>query len=103
MDLLVILRYGGIGALIALLIVFELTGRESNRSATGFYEYYTQEGRCLRIRHIIATRYKIYDSNPECPVPTKEDRYGQFFALSALSTGSLEAKVEAIYSSGGTA
>lgn len=53
-DTLNILAYGGIAVLVILLIVFEIKEGRIGRNHTpqnGGYEYYTESGETLRVRH----------------------------------------------------
>lgn len=98
-DTLNILAYGGIGILLVLLIIFEIKeGRIGRGHApqNGGYEYYTQNGEMLRIRHVFGSLYKAYVFG-YCPVATKKDRFGVFFPVRARSASEAEYLIDGIY------
>ena len=101
MDILNILRYGGITVLLTLLIVFELKeGRFGNqRLPSGGYEYYTINNKPVRIYKAFGSLYKVYDSH--CPFPTKTDRFGNYFTVKARSAPEAEYLIDDIYQRGG--
>ena len=52
----------------------------------------------VRIKHIVASRYKIYISEQDsCPVQTKKDRYGTYFILKARSAQDAEYRIDELY------
>lgn len=86
-DTLTILAYGGIAILVILLIIFEIKEGRIDRSHTpqnGGYEYYTESGETLRVRHVFGSLYKAYVFG-YCPVATKKDRFGVYFPVRARS------------------
>lgn len=102
-ETLNILAYGGIGVLVALLIVFEFKEGRIGRSHTpqnGGYEYFTESGDSLRVRHVFGTLYKAYVFG-YCPVETKKDRLGIYFPIRARSASEAEYLIDGIYRRGG--
>lgn len=97
-----ILAYGGIAVLIILLIVFEIKegmiGKSHGLQNNG-YEYYTESGEALRIRHVFGTLYKVYVCG-YCPVATKKDRVGIYFPVRARSAFEAEYLIDGIYRRG---
>ena len=102
MDSLRSLGYGGIAALIILLVIFELKeGRLGNRRPqNGGYEYYTESGDTLRVRHVFGSLYKAYVFG-YCPVATKKDQFGVYFPVRARSASEAEYLIDGIYRRGG--
>lgn len=102
MDSLRSLGYGGIAALIILLVIFELKeGRLGNRRPqNGGYEYYTESSDTLRVRHVFGSLYKAYVFG-YCPVATKKDRFGVYFPVRARSASEAEYLIDGIYRRGG--
>ncbi len=102
-DTLMILAYGGIGILVSLLLIFEIKegriGRNHTPQNSG-YEYYTESGEALRIRHVFGTLYKAYVYG-HCPITTKKDRFGVYFPVRARSTSEAESLIDGIYRRGG--
>lgn len=98
MDVLSILRYGGMAALVVLLVLFELKdGRiGGQRPQSVGYEYYTADGSRLRIYKAFGTLYKVYPFGP-CPVPVKAGRYGTYFTVRARSSAEAESLIDALY------
>lgn len=102
-DTLNILAYGGIAVLIILLILFEIKEGKIGRSYTpqsGGYEYYTESGETLRIRHVFGSLYKAYVFG-YCPVATKKDRFGVYFPVRAHLASEAEHLIDRIYRRGG--
>lgn len=102
-DTLNILACGGIAILVILLIIFEIKeGRIGRGHAprNGGYEYYTESGEALRIRHVFGSLYKAYVFGYS-PVPTKKDRFGSYFAIRARSASEVEYMIDGIYRRGG--
>mgnify|MGYP000854209089 FL=1 len=102
-DTLSILAYGGIGVLVILLIIFEIKEGRIGRSHTpqnGGYEYYTESGETLRVRHVFGSLYKAYVFG-YCPVATKKDRFGVYFPVRARSASEAEYFIDGIYRRGG--
>ena len=98
-DTLSILAYGGIAALVILLVIFEI--KYSNRSPQGSgYEYYTQNGDVLRIRHVFGSLFRVYVFG-YCPVSTKSDRVGTYFTVRARSVSEAEQLIDGVYRRGG--
>lgn len=99
MDCLSILQYGGITVLIVLLIIFEVRNFQGNSYANNYsYVYYTYNNIAVRIKHIVASRYKVYISEHDsCPVQTKKDRYGTYFVLKARSAQDAEYRIDELY------
>lgn len=98
-----ILAYGGIAILVILLIIFEIKEGRIGRSHTpqnGGYEYYTENGEMLRIRHVFGSLYKTYVFG-YCPVATKKDRFGVYFPVRACSASEAEYLIDGIYRRGG--
>ena len=98
-DILNVLAYGGIAILVILLVVFEIREGGIGKNHTpqnGGYEYYTEGGNCLRIKHSFGTRYKVYICG-YCPVPTKKDRFGAHFTSRARSASEAEFMVDGLY------
>lgn len=94
-----ILYYGGFALFITLFIIFEIKGRGTRKTRITRprgYEYYTEDGRQLRIYHALALRYKIY-VYAESPVPTKQDRYGAFFTINAWNAREVECRIDDIF------
>lgn len=102
-DTLNILAYGGIAVLAILLLIFEIKesriGR-NNAPNNGGYEYYTENGEVLRIRHTFGSLYKVYVFG-YCPISTKEDRLGTYFSVRARSASEAESIIDGIYRRGG--
>lgn len=102
-NTLTILAYGGIATLVILLIIFEIKegwiGRSHMPRNSG-YEYYTESGETLRIRHVFGSLYKAYVFGC-CPVETKKDRYGVYFTVRAHSSSEAEYLIDGIYRRGG--
>ena len=100
MDVLNVLRYGGIAVLVTLLIVFELKdGRFGKRRPLPLiegYDYYTVKGYRVRIHKAFGSLYKVYVYN-NCPVSTKKDRSGDYIPIRARSASEVEHIVDAIY------
>lgn len=99
MDKLEILRYGGVAVLVVLLVIFELTDRSPvgrKKGSKGGYEYYTPDGSCVLIRHVLGSRFKVYIYGV-CPIATCRDRYGEFFKVNARSAHEAELKVDQAY------
>lgn len=102
-DTLTILAYGGIAVLVILLIIFEIKeGRigRSHTSQNGGYEYYTESGETLRVRHVFGSLYKTYVFG-YCPIATKKDRFGVYFPVRARSASEAEYLIDGIYRRGG--
>lgn len=102
-DTLTILAYGGIAVLVILLIIFEIKEGRIGRSHTpqnGGYEYYTESGETLRVRHVFGSLYKAYVFG-YCPVATKKDRFGVYFPVRARSASEAEYLIDGIYRRGG--
>lgn len=102
-DTLMILAYGGIAVLVILLIIFEIKEGRIGRSHTlqnGGYEYYTESGETLRVRHVFGSLYKAYVFGC-CPVATKKDRFGVYFSVRARSASEAEYLIDGIYRRGG--
>lgn len=101
MEALDILRYGGIGVIALLLIMFEFkegyagNGRTPKNSG---YEYYSADGIAVKIRHVFGSLYKVYVSD-YCPLPTKKDRFGTYFSIRARSASEAEFKVDSAFKS----
>lgn len=103
-ETLTLLQYGGIAVLVVLLIVFEIKEGRIGRSYTpqnGGYEYYTESGAILRIRHVLGSLYKVYVFGGYCPVATKKDRFGDYFSIRACSAAEAEYLIDGIYQRGG--
>ena len=100
MDKLDILRFGGIGVLVVLLVIFELTNRSPRRRQNSLkgYEYYTPDGSRVLIRHVFGSCFKVYVYGA-CPVMTGSDRYGDLFKVHARSASEAEYKVDQAYGS----
>jgi hypothetical protein len=102
-DTLNILAYGGIVVLVFLSILFEIKegriGRIHTTQNSG-YEYYTESGEMLRIRHVFGSLYKAYVFN-YCPIATKKDRMGVYFPVHARSASEAEYLIDGIYRRGG--
>lgn len=98
MDKLDILRFGGIGVLVILLGIFELTNRSPRRRRSNLrgYEYYTPDGSRVLICHMFGSCFKVYVYGA-CPVMTVSDRYGDFFKVHARSATEAEYKVDQAY------
>ena len=98
-----ILAFGGIALLVILLVVFEIKegriGRDHTPQNRG-YEYYTESGETLRIRHVFGSVYKVYVFG-YCPVTTKKDRFGVYFPVRARNTSEAEFQIDGIYRRGG--
>ena len=102
-DTLNILAYGGIAVLVILLIIFEIADARLGRSRTpksNGYEYYTESGETLRIRHVFGSLHKVYVFD-YCPVATKKDRFGVYFPVRARSASEAEYLIDEIYRRGG--
>ena len=102
-DILNILAYGGISILVFLVILFEIKDGRIGRNHTphdGGYEYYTESGEILRIRHAFGSLYKVYVFG-YCPVATKKDRFGVYFPVRARSASEAEYLIDGIYRRGG--
>lgn len=101
MDTLNILKYGGITALLILLLVFEIKdGHIGGRKPTsGGYEYYTAANSSVRIQHVFGSLYKVYVFG-NSPAPTKKDRFGTYFTVRARSASEAEYIVDDIYRRG---
>ena len=102
-DTLNILAYGGIAILVILLIIFEVILGGIGMSHTpqnGGYEYYTESGETLRVRHVFGSLYKAYVFG-YCPVATKKDRFGVYFPVRARSASEAEYLIDGIYRRGG--
>ena len=102
-NALYILAYGGIAVLVILLLVFEMQEGRIGRSRApdnGGYEYYTESGEVLRIRHTFGSLFKVYVFG-YCPVATKEDRLGTYFSVRARSASEAESIIDGIYRRGG--
>lgn len=98
-EALYILAYGGIAVLVILLLVFEIKeGRIGRNHApnNGGYEYYTESGEILRIRHTFGSLFKVYVFG-YCPVTTKKDRLGTYFSVRARSASEAESIIDGIY------
>lgn len=98
-----ILAYGGIALLVILLVVFEIKEGRIGRGHTPQnrgYEYYTESGETLRIRHVFGSLYKVYVFGC-CPVTTKKDRFGVYFLVRARNTSEAEFLIDGIYRRGG--
>lgn len=102
MDSLSSLGYGGIAALIILLVIFELKeGRLGNRRPqNGGYEYYTPDSNRVRIHKAFGSLYKVYVYG-NCPVITRRDRFGCYFTVGARSASEAEYLVDDIYQNEG--
>lgn len=102
-DTLNVLAYGGIAVLVILLIIFEIKegriGRSHTPQSRG-YEYYTESGETLRVRHVFGSLYKAYVFG-YCPVATKKDRFGVYFTVRARSASEAEYLIDGIYRRGG--
>lgn len=101
-DILMTLAYGGIAVLVFLLIIFEI--RESrivgkHTAQIRGYEYYTESGEALMIRHVFGSLYKAYVFG-HCPVATREDRFGNYFPVRARSASEAEYLIDGIYRRG---
>lgn len=98
MDGLSVLAYGGIAVLVILLVVFEMKegffGRRTPRG--GGYEYYTVDNSCVRIHKAFGSLYKVY-VHTDCPVPTKQDRFGSYFPVRARSASEAEYIIDNLY------
>ena len=96
------IEYAGIAALIILLIIFELRDVNCGNvlSANKGYEYYTSDSSRVRIHKVFGSLYKIYVYG-NCPVQTKQDRFGTYFTVRARSASSVEYIVDDIYQSAG--
>lgn len=58
MDCFNVLQYGGLSALIVLLVIFEIRNFQGNGYANNYsYVYYTCNNIAVRIKHIVASRY----------------------------------------------
>lgn len=102
-ETLTILAYGGIAVLVILLIIFEIKEGRIGRShapQNGGYEYYTESGETLRVRHVFGSWYKAYVFG-YCPVATKKDRFGVYFPVRARSASEAEYLIDGIYRRGG--
>ena len=102
-DTLNILAYGGIAVLVILLIIFEIKEGRIGRGHTpqnGGYEYYTESGETLRIRHVFGSLYKAYVFG-YCPVSTRKDRFSVYFPIRARSASEAEYMIDGIYRRGG--
>lgn len=102
MDSLNVLGYGGIAVLIILLIIFELKeGRFGKRTPQSCgYEYYTPDNSRVKIHKAFGSLYKVYVYG-NCPVATKRDRFGDYFAVRARSASEAEYLVDDIYQTEG--
>ncbi|MGM9661287.1 MAG: hypothetical protein ACI3WQ_11865 [Faecousia sp.] len=99
MDILCVLQYGGIATLILLLGAFEFMDKQSGKYVnTEGYKYYTDNNISVRIRQVLASHYRVY-VHDACPVPTKTDRYGAYFALKARSASDAEHQIDELYRS----
>lgn len=96
MDSIKVIAYGGIALLVLLLLIFEVKDLRRNVSNFG-YEFYTTDGKRLRIRPFLCYCYKVYVFSA-CPVSTKRDRLGEYFMVKARSSAEAEAAVDNIYS-----
>ncbi len=97
MEVLSTLPYVGIAALALLLVVFEGNYKSEGSSLTGSgYTYYTPDRSIVRIRHIFGSCYKIYVNDP-CPVPVKQDRFGDYFTIHARSASEAELQIDELY------
>lgn len=99
MDCLSVLQYGGIIVLMVLLIIFEVKNFKGNGYANDYsYVYYTCKNIAVRIKRIVASRYKVYVSESDsCPVQTNKDRYGTYFILKARSAQDAEYRIDELY------
>lgn len=99
MDTLNILSYGGMFALIILLVIFEIKDhRGGNYNNNNGYVYYTYNNVAVRIRHMFSSQYRVYVSD-YCPVQTKKDRQGTYFVLRASSAADAEHQIDELYRS----
>jgi hypothetical protein len=98
MDDLNILGYGGITVLIILLAIFEFEDWGFGKTAlySRGYEFYTADSSLVRIHKAFGSLYKIYVYG-DCPVLTKQDRYGNYFEVRARCTAEAESIVDDIY------
>lgn len=92
-----VIMYGGVALIAALLLIFEVRDFKRKASNTG-YEFYTVNGKRVRIRQNIRCCYKVYVFS-EAPVSTKRDRFGKYFMVKARSTAEAEAVIDNIYDS----
>jgi hypothetical protein len=99
-DNLTIIAYGGIAVLVILLTIFEIKESRSYTPQNGGYEYYTEGGEVLRVRHVFGSFYKVYVFG-YCPVATKKDRFGVYFPVRARSAREAEYHIDGIYRRGG--
>ena len=91
-----LLAYMGPALLGGLLLLLEIKCG-SGRTLQGIgYEYYLPDKRSVRVRQMFGPMYRIYVFDA-CPVPTRHDRYGNYFPLSARSAQAAEAAIEDIY------
>ena len=99
MDCLSVLEYGGIMTLVVLLVIFEIRYFQGKRYANNYsYVYYTCNNIAVRMKHIVASCYKIYISEQDsCPVQTKKDRYGTYFIIKASSAQDAEYRIDELY------
>ena len=97
-DTIDILAYGGIAALVILLVVFEIRDRTAGGQFVrgGGYEYYTPDNSCVRVQHTFGSHYRIYVFS-ECPVQTSEDRLGIYFPIRAQSACEAEFIIDQLY------
>lgn len=103
MGTLSYLSYGGIAFLIVLLLIFEFKDGLMGLGDTpqnGGYEYYTESGELLKVRHVFGSLYKAYVFG-YCPVATKKDRFGVYFSVRARSASDAEFQTDEIYRRGG--
>lgn len=97
MNTLSILSYGGITALIVLIVVFEIKDYKGcNYRNNNGYVYYTYNNIAVRIRHLFSSQYRVYVYN-NCPIQTKKDRYGTYFSLKGHSAADIEYQVDELY------
>ncbi len=99
MDCLSVLQYGGITVLIVLLIIFEIRNFQGNSYANNYsYVYYTCKNTAVRIRHVMASQYRIYIKDGDfCPAETSSDRYGTYFRLKARTASEAENRIDELF------
>ena len=98
MDTLVLLKYGGLGALLLLLVLFEIRdlrfGAAGGKQSGASYQYFTPDGSCVLVRKALLG-YKVYVSNS--PIPTMRDRYGDYIKIYARSAEEAEFKIDQMF------
>lgn len=98
MDKTLLLSYGCMATLVILLIIFEIVSQGGYNGKASGYSYYTCKNTAVRIRHMMASQYRIYIKDGDfCPAETSSDRYGTYFKLRARTASEAENRIDELY------